>query len=214
MFKHILFSLVVLNFLFSCRQPESRFSGVYFGGDSSSVLVLCGEVPAKKFWLVTDTAKQIERETAKLELFPYQPVFVKLDADTLGFNGDSKTAGMLRVRFVSAVSAEVPDSCHTVLSGSDYQLTAGGFEPGWFLKIDSTGIFFVNNYGADTLIYSSGDLYEAGRRKIIVTDEKKEEHPVFLVSVLPALTYDPAGKLHPYAVTIKMGKERRTGWGD
>lgn len=110
-------------------------------------------------------------------------------------------------------SEKASDSCCIPLSGSGFHFTGKGFEPGWLLQIDPKKIFFVDNYGSDTLICNKGTLIHAGKR-IMITTQPENSSPELFIMITKKPAQDPAGRSHPYAVFVEKGGETRRGWGD
>lgn len=104
-------------------------------------------------------------------------------------------------------------NCCTPLSEAEFHFTAKGFEPGWILTINPDKVFFVDNYGEDTLSQTQGTLIRLGERIILITTSKDPSKELF-ITITKKPVPDPAGKLHPYTIRIEKGAETRTGWGN
>lgn len=199
---------VLTLFSFSCKKKEAIFTGIYIPSNEIREFLFCSGDTTQSLFKILDTSNELSSKIAALKTLPYQPVFVKLRGDTFS------TAGELKILDVYSASTVIPDSCHLSIASSNYHLTGRGFEPGWFLSVSPDSIFFVDNYGEDTLIYKTGSLIRAGSQTIITAVDKSDPNNVLLIRALPIAVYDPSGKRYPFTVMVQRGMIQREGWGN
>ena len=91
-------------------------------------------------------------------------------------------------------------------------MKANGSEPGWYLELYTDRLFWVTNYGEDTIRAAIEGSPSTSTYTMPIKHKKVTQS--LTINVKKEQCGDDAGRFHPHSVTIKWGTSEFRGCGD